>query len=181
MKEREGFRFGVVSIINHWTVALLFLGVLGLGFYLDFLGSGRGLRGPWMGVHQAAGVVVLALALWRVSWRLFQGFPKDTNHMPAWQRISAKLVHWILLFAIIAMPVSGVLMNLYAERPINVFGLFTLPAQPENELITRFANIVHGGLAYIAGATIFMHVAAVVKHHVIDKDDTLKRMLRTKR
>jgi cytochrome b561 len=180
MREKEGLTFGVVSIINHWTNALIFIGVLGLGFYLDYVGSGRGLRGPWMGLHQAAGAVFFVLALWRLTWRMAQGFPEDVAPMPLWQRLAAKLVHWVLLFAIIAMPLSGILLTLYSERAINVFGLFTIPAQPENEPVSRIASIVHESLAYLVALTIFMHVGAVVKHHLIDKDATLKRMLSTK-
>lgn len=181
MKEKNGFGFGLISIINHWFVGLTFLGVLCLGFYLDFAGDGRGVRGPWMGVHQAAGSFVLIWATWRLCWRLTQGFPKDIVHMPLWQELSAKLAHWILLFSTIAMPVSGILLSLYSERSVNFFGLFILPAQPENELVSRFAYIVHGGLAYIVSATILMHVGAVFKHHLLDKDDTLIRMLKTRK
>lgn len=181
MREKAGSRFGVISIINHWSVALVFISTLGLGFYLDFLGSGRGLRGPWMGVHQATGALFLILALWRLGWRLVQGFPQDAAPMPAWQRFAAKLVHWVLLFAIIAMPVSGILLTLFSERSINAFGLFTLPAQPENELISRIAYAVHESLAYIVSGAILMHVGAVLKHHVLDKDDTLRRMIKPRK
>lgn len=180
MREKEGFRFGLMSIINHWSVAIVFLCVLGLGFYLDYVGSGRAVRGPWMEVHKAAGVVLLGLALWRICWRLLHGFPKDLGPMPAWQKASAKMAHLLLLFAIVAMPLSGILMSLYGERGINVFGLFRIPPQPENELINRLAHLTHESLAYIVSAIILLHVGAVVKHHVIDKDDTLRRMLRSK-
>jgi cytochrome b561 len=180
MKEKEGIRFGRVSIINHWTNAIIFLSVLGLGFYLSFLGDGRAVRGPWMEAHKAGGVLLLVLALWRVSWRMFHGFPKDVISMPTWQKMSAKLVHWMLLFAILAMPLSGILMSLYGERSINVFGLFVVPAQPENELISRIAYAIHGNLAYLVSGALLLHVGAVLKHHLLDKDDTLKRMLTSK-
>lgn len=180
MREREGDRFGLISIINHWAVAVLFLSVLGLGFYLDYVGEGRMLRGPWMEVHKATGVILLVVASWRVFWRLRQGFPKDTIEMPAWQHLAAKLVHWILLFAIIAMPVSGILLSLFSERAINVFGLFIIPAQAENQQINWLSSIFHESFAYFAAFIVFMHVGAVVKHHVIDKDDTLQRMLSPK-
>lgn len=177
MKEKDGVRFGLVSIINHWANAIIFLSVLGLGFYLSFLGDGRALRGPWMEAHKAGGVLLLVMALWRVSWRLFNGFPKDVVPMPTWQKLSAKLVHWMLLFAIIAMPVSGILLSLYSERSINVFGLFVVPAQAENEVISRIAYAIHGSLAYLVSGALLLHVGAVLKHHLLDKDDTLKRML----
>jgi cytochrome b561 len=180
MKEKEGFRFGLVSIINHWANAVIFLSVLGLGFYLSFMGDGRAVRGPWMEAHKAGGVLLLVMAMWRVSWRLFHGFPKDVIEMPTWQKLSAKLVHWMLLFAILAMPISGILLSLYGERSINVFGLFVVPAQAENELITRIAYAIHGNLAYLVSGAVLLHVGAVLKHHLLDKDDTLKRMITSK-
>lgn len=181
MREKHGFHFGRISIINHWTMAILFISVLSLGFLLDFFGDGRALRGPWMEAHKAGGFILLMFGLWRVSWRLMQGFPKDVVHMPAWQHLSAKLVHWVLIFAIIAMPVSGILLSLYSERAINVFGLFVVPAQGENELISRIASGIHEVLAYVVAGTILMHVGAVLKHHVLDRDETLSRMLRVRK
>ncbi len=181
MKEKHGFHFGRISIINHWIMAILFLSVLSLGFLLDFFGSGRALRGPWMEAHKAGGVILLMFGLWRVGWRLTQGFPKDVVHMPWWQHLAAKLAHWVLLFAIIAMPVSGILLSLYSERGINVFGLFVIPAQGENELVSRFASMTHEILAYMVAATILMHVGAVLKHHLLDRDETLGRMLRVRK
>ncbi len=180
MREKEGYRFGRISIINHWTVAIIFLGVLALGFYLEFAGSGRGQGGPWMGGHKAAGVILLIIALWRIIWRLLQGFPKDTVHIPAWQDVAAKGVHWVLFFAIVAMPISGILMSVYGDRAINVFGLFIIPVQPENEMINRLGDAFHWYMSYIVAAVILMHVAGALKHHFIDKDDTLKRMLSSK-
>lgn len=181
MREKDGYHFGVISIINHWTVALLFISVLCLGFYLDFVGSGRGVRGIWMGVHQAIGVFILLWASWRLSWRLAQGFPKDTVHMPKWQEVSAKMAHWVLLFSTLAMPISGILLSLYGERSVNFFGIITIPPQPENPLISGLAYLVHETLSYIVAITIFMHVGAVFKHHLIDRDDTLKRMISVRR
>lgn len=179
MKEKNDVRFGVISIINHWTNAVVFLAVLGLGFYLSHIGDGRALRGPWLEVHKAGGVLFLALALWRISWRFFQGFPKDLAPMPLWQRLAAKLVHWALIFAIVAMPVSGILLSLFSERGINVFGLAFISPQPENILISSIAVLVHKSLAYLVCGALFLHVGAVLKHHFLDKDKTLVRMLKT--
>lgn len=178
MKEREGIRFGLVSIINHWINAIIFISVMGLGFYLDYVGDGRAVRGPWMEAHKAGGVLLLILAMWRISWRFFQGFPKDLAPMPTWQKLSAKLVHWMLIFALVAMPVSGILLSLYSERGINVFGLFIIPPQPENVLVSGLASLVHESMAYLVAAALFMHVGAVFKHHLIDRDNTLVRMLK---
>lgn len=101
--------------------------------------------------------------------------------MPTWQQLSAKLVHWVLLGAMIIMPISGILLSLYSERGINVFGLFVIPAQGDNELVSRFASMTHEVLAYVVAGSILMHIAAVLKHRLLDRDETLARMLRVRK
>ena len=178
MKEKHGLHFGWVSIVNHWAVAVVFISVLCLGFYLDYVGSGRAPRGPLMGAHIAGGLFLFGIACWRIVWRLAQGFPKDVAPMPLWQRLSAKAVHLLLLLVIVVMPISGILMTLFGERGINVLGLFTIPAQADIEAISQPAYLVHEYLAYIFLGILALHVGAVLKHHYFDKDATLKRMLR---
>lgn len=178
MREKQGRHFGVISILNHWCSAIVFLSLLALGFFLEFTGDGRGTGGPLMGLHKSVGVLFLGFACWRLGWRLLQGFPKDVASMPWIQEVAAKLVHWALLTATIVMPVSGILMSIYGNRSINVFGLFTVPAMPENEYINRIADGVHWAVAYLVALAVLMHVGGVLKHHLLDRDETLKRMIK---
>lgn len=176
MRESKGHKFGLISRLNHWTTAIVFLGMIIFGFYLEFGEIERSAKGPLMGIHKSIGVLFLGFALWRVGWRLMQGFPKDISAMPLWQSVSSKAVHYLLLLSILAMPLSGFLMSLYGGRSINVFNWFTIPAQNKIEMISSISHSVHMYAPYAITAIITLHIAAALKHHFIDKDATLKRM-----
>ena len=125
MTERNGKEFGLVSRLNHWGVVAIFIGMLCFGFYLEFGDLAREVKGPLWGVHKSIGTLFLIFAVWRVGWRIFQGFPQEVAVMPLWQRFTAKITHWLLLLAVLLMPLSGVLMNIYGGRSIHVFDWFS--------------------------------------------------------
>ena len=130
-----------------------------------------------MSIHKAVGVLVLILGLWRVTWRLIKGFPAPASSMPPWQEMASKLAHWALLAGIIVMPVSGLVGSLFGGRDVSVFGLFTLPAQAKIEWLQSLSGGVHGLFGKALAVVVVIHVAAALKHHFVDKDATLSRML----
>lgn len=148
-----------------------------MGFFLAYGGLEGAEKAPFRNVHKSAGTLFVIWAFWRVGWRLFQGFPKDVSVMPVWQSISAKAVHWLLLLSILAMPLSGVLGSLFGGRSIDVFGWFTIASFGKNEIISDLAHTVHGSAPILISILILLHIAAAIKHHFIDKDETLRRMI----
>ncbi|MBP1807173.1 cytochrome b [Rubellimicrobium aerolatum] len=167
--------YGPVSRLNHWITAVVMLAMLGLGFTLAFVELGEARR-PVMNLHKAVGTLFLALALWRVLWRLACGFPPEPEGLPRWQSLAARATHWLLLAGILLMPLSGLLMSLFGGRPVDLFGLATIPALAESEAIAGAMNVVHGLAAYGVAALVVLHVAAALKHHLIDRDGVLARM-----
>ncbi len=172
----EGTRFGAISIINHWTIAALIIVMLAIGLYMDSLPSGPG-KGQWVQIHKSIGILVLVLGTWRVLWRVFLRFPDDIADMPRWQELAAKSVHIALLALIVAMPVSGYVSSSTGDHEVSFFGLFNLPQLPENKALSEQLGDLHETLADLLMIVLALHVAAALKHHVIDKDATLKRML----
>ena len=170
--------YGTTSRINHWVIALAMIGLLGLGLYLEFGGLEREAKGPLRDIHKAAGVLVLIFGAWRVTWRLLKGFPAAASSMPAWQEKASQLAHWVLLAGIILMPVSGLLGSLFSGRDVAVFGFFTIPAQTKIEWLQSLGHGVHSWFGKALAAVVVVHVVAALKHHIIDKDTTLQRMLR---
>lgn len=172
----EGTRFGVISIINHWTIAVLIIVMLAIGLYMDSLPRGPG-RGEWIDLHKSIGIIVLVLGAWRVLWRIIQRFPDEVCEMPHWQEMASKAVHIALLVLIVAMPLSGYMTSSTGGHDVSFFGLFHLPQLPENKALSELASEVHEILADLLMIVLVLHVAAALKHHVIDQDATLKRML----
>jgi len=172
----RGDRFGGLSIINHWLLAFLVIGMLAFGLYIEDLPKSPE-AGVLIGVHKSIGVLVLILAAWRVVWRSFNGFPDDIAEMKSWERLSARVMHYALMVLVLAMPLSGYVASSAAGHPVGLFGLFSLPALPENKALSSAAGEAHEVIATLLMILIGLHILAAVKHHVINRDATLKRML----
>ncbi|WP_298981825.1 cytochrome b [uncultured Roseibium sp.] len=167
-----------ISRFNHWIIAAAIIGMICFGFYLsEFVESGPG-KGQMIGIHKAVGVLILIFGLWRVGYRLKQGFLDEASVMPDWQRLTAKLVHIVLLAGIIVMPISGIIGSYFGGRTTNVFGLFTIPAGKEIEALSGMGHWLHGAYGWLMVGALALHVAGALKHHLVDHDSTLTRMIR---
>jgi cytochrome b561 len=169
--------YDLTSRINHWIIALAMIGMVGFGLYLSFGGLPREARGPLLDIHKAIGVLVLIFGVWRVGLRLVQGFPKPASQMPSWQETASKAAHGALLASVIIMPVSGIVSSVFRGRAVEVFGLFSIPAQLENPGLAGLAGQIHEFVGIGLAVLIAIHVLAALKHHFVDKDATLTRML----
>lgn len=166
-----------ISRFNHWTVAILFLAMLGVGLILEYIELAQPDYIRLITLHKATGVLLLVWAVWRVGYRLKQGFAAPVAPIPAWQERASVAIHRILLLCIILMPLSGLIMAVFSGRPTDVFGLFTIPAIDKVDAIAGTARAVHKWVAYGFIAALALRIGAALKHHLIDKDDTLRRMM----
>lgn len=172
----SGARFGSLSIFNHWVVAILIIGMLAFGLYIGDMERGPD-KGELIQIHKSIGVFLLFFGVWRVLWRLVSRFPSEVADMPAWQIIAAKAVHYALLAGILVMPVSGYIMSSSGGHPVGFFGLFELPALQENKELSSMAGGLHEWVGYFLIAVVAVHVLAALKHHIVDRDATLSRMI----
>lgn len=170
-------RYGVVAQSLHWILALLVIGMLGLGLYMDAQTPSPAVFKLYA-LHKSIGIVVLAFAVLRLLWKFSQKGPLSLATHAKWEKVLAKITHFALYFCIIAMPLSGWVMSSAKNFPVSVFNRFTLPhiVGPSPEL-AKAAVQFHGVVAWLLIALIALHFAGALKHHVIDKDATLRRMI----
>ena len=170
-------RFGVVAQGFHWVVALCVIGLLAVGLIMTEMKPGPDMFKIYA-LHKSVGITVLTLAVLRLLWKLTNAHPQALPTHQRWEKFLAKLVHMFLYFAIIGMPLSGWIMSSAKGFPVSVFGWFTLPdlVTPSKE-IGKLANEFHELTAYALIAAIGLHFVGALKHHVIDKDGTLRRMI----
>jgi len=169
--------YSIIARFNHWLITIAIIVMLAFGSYLaTFVESGPA-KGELIGIHKAFGVLVLLFALWRVAFRLILGFKEDAVPMASWQETFARTVHWVLMVAILVMPLSGITGSYFAGRATDVFGFFTIPAGPEVEFLSGIGGAVHGVTAWVLVIALLLHILAALKHHLIDRDTTLLRML----
>lgn len=160
----------------HWITALLVLGLLSVGFFMGGMEFSPLKLNIYM-LHKSFGITVLLLVIVRIGWRLFVKNPKPLDTHAKWEKVLSKLTHFLLYYGLIAMPMSGWAMSNAGEYPVNFFGLFELPTiTPKDEQTYRFLKTVHETGAFALIAAIGLHFLGAAKHHIIDKDETLRRM-----
>ena len=169
--------YGVVAKSFHWVIALLVIGLLGVGLYMESLDPSP-LMFKLSFWHKSFGITVLALVAARLVWRFMNTHPHSLPTHAGWEKTLAKITHGLLYLALFAMPLSGWIMSSAKGFSVNVFGWFTLPdLVGESEQIGSIARSIHGYAGYALIVLIGLHFAGAMKHHVIDKDSTLRRML----
>ena len=170
-------RYSGVAISLHWLIGLMILASFGLGLYMGELSlSPFKLRlYSW---HKWAGVTIFMLVLIRCLWRITHAAPTLPADIPRWQRIAAEASHLALYALMIAIPLSGWLMSSAKGFQTVYFGVLPIPdlLQKNKELGETLA-LVHQALNFTMIGIVILHAAAVLKHHFIDQDDILRRML----
>lgn len=164
IRRQQATTYGRVSRFNHWMAAIAFMGALGLGLTMAYGGLDREAIGGLMDWHKALGVFVFAFGLWRVGWRIVHGFAAEATDTPLWQRRVARVVHILLLAAIVLMPLSGILMTVAGGRALDVWGVTLVPSIGEIEWLDALASQVHGSLGLFITAILALHILAALKH-----------------
>ncbi len=161
----------------HWLIALLMLGLLGLGFYMhDLPLSPQKLQlYAW---HKWAGVTVFLLVIVRLAWRVTHQPPPLPAGMPGWQQWAAQATHLLLYGLMLAIPLSGWLMSSAKGFQTVWFGVLPLPdLLTKDKALGDLLQTLHMSLNLLLAALLVAHVGASLKHHFINKDDVLLRML----
>lgn len=171
-------RYGWVSIVLHWGVALTVFGLFALGLWM----VGLGYYDPWRkagpDLHKSIGLVLFFFMLVRVVWRFISPPPPPTPNQGKLTRTAAHLGHLLLYADLFLVMSAGYLISTADGVGIPVFGLFEIPALVSglpNQAET--AGTVHFYLAWVLVIFAVLHGLAALKHHFIDRDATLIRML----
>ena len=161
----------------HWLMALLLIGLFTLGIYMHELPlSPRKLQlYSW---HKWAGVTAFLLVALRLAWRLAHRPPALPDAMPRLVRRVASATHGLLYLLMFAIPLSGWLMSSAKGFQTVYFGVLPLPDLLQKDAaLGETLQRIHMLLNFTLAALVAGHVGAAIKHHLIDRDDVLSRML----
>ncbi len=173
--------YGTVAIVMHWVVAVSFFALFGLGFWMVDLGYYDQWYKKGPDLHRSVGILLSMLVIARLIWRVKQVNPKPIATYSKLVRRSSHLMHITLYVLLFVIFVSGYFISTADGRGIDVFTWFTVPGF--GELFDEQADIagtIHKYVAYGTLALVALHAVAAFKHHFVDKDDTLRRMLSSK-
>ncbi len=170
-------RWNLAIVVLHWINAALILGLLGLGWIMTHSPFGARTTFDLYQAHKSLGFMALALTALRIVARAASAAPARVS---GWEGRIARAVQAAFYVLTLAAIAAGWLVVSASPLPVptQFFGLFVVPniAAPE---ATLFANAVlaHALTAYVIAALVTLHVAGALKHHLLDRDDALRRML----
>ncbi len=168
--------YGLISVLLHWGMAALIFWVFAIGAYMVLLDYYH----PWYQQlptqHRSLGIIIAILLIIRLSWRLSNPLPALLGR--SWEQQIARWVHRSFYLLITAVAISGYLITTAAGQGVPVFDWFEAPAtihgwNGQEEL----SGMLHRWLAYGLLALSLLHSGAAMKHHFIDHDATLRRIL----
>ena len=176
-------RYGAVTKTFHWLTALLILTLIPLGIYANGLpydtSEELALKAYYFSLHKTLGVAVFFVALARIAWALSQPKPGLLHPDRKLESLAAETVHWLLYGSLLLVPLSGWVHHAATTGFAPIWWPFgqSLPFVPKSEPLANTAAGLHIVFERVLAGSILLHIAGALKHHIIDKDITLKRML----
>lgn len=170
-------RYSGLSIALHWVMLLLIAAVYACIELREYYPRGSNIREGLKMWHFMLGLSVFVLVVLRVVARLGRATPPITPEPPAWQALSASLVHFALYAMMILMPLAGWLILSADGKPIPFFGFELPPLTGENKDLAEQIEELHEAGGTIGYFLVGIHALASLFHHYVVKDDTLLRMM----
>jgi cytochrome b561 len=177
MLRNDSASWGGPAKAFHWAMALLILAQIALGLTAaNWHLSPTQIRLFFW--HKSIGMLILALLALRLAWRLANPTPALPAGTPAWERAAARGGHALLYALMLALPVTGWIVNSAANIPFRIFYVVPLPAlvAPDKALADSMA-LVHRGLFVLLALVLIAHIGAALRHHFVKRNDVLVRML----
>jgi cytochrome b561 len=171
-------RYGWISMGLHWFMAVMIIGMFGLGLWMRELSY----YDPWYKdapyIHKSIGILLFIVLLLRIIWRNINIRPKHDPALKAWEKSTAHLTHLAMYGLLLALMTAGYLISTADGRSIEVFSWFSVPATI-HDLSNQedIAGEVHEILAWTLIISAAVHALAALKHHFINRDTTLLKML----
>ncbi|MDX1916124.1 MAG: cytochrome b [Methylophilus sp.] len=190
-------KYNKVAVILHWLIAFAIFGMFALGWYMSDLPKEApkqmafdlfdlGIytwqlseevspRNFYFNLHKSIGITILGLVLIRFLWRITHKPPAILTSYKAWERKTATAAHHTLYLLMFAMPASGLIMSMSGKYGVKWFGI-DLFAGTENKALRDFFKEAHEVIGAVLLILVVLHIVGAIKHKLIDKDETMKRM-----
>ena len=170
---RAGQGYTATARFLHWLIAAVVLLQIPAGFLIVNFDLGA-----IYSLHKSMGVLILALVIIRLLWRLSHPAPPLPSDIPALQRVAAQGMHWVLYILLICQPLVGWIATSAYPAPVPVFGVFEMPPiWWEDRAMSDALFTLHRWLGVAITALLMGHIGAALYHHFIRRDDVLLRML----
>ena len=169
-------RYTRTAIALHWLIAALVIFQFAWGWWMqDIPKQPVGPRVDAFNLHKSIGMTIFALMVVRILWRIVHS-PPPLPRMPQWQARVALANHALLYAALVIQPLVGYLGSEFSGFPVKFFGL-TLPGWAGKSVAMKdLMSTIHLATSWVIAAAVVLHVAAALKHALVDRNRLLARM-----
>lgn len=174
------YTFGAISKLLHWSLVILIIIQYAAVVWTNYvLPENSPEAAFYIGkIHKPFGMLTLAIAILAIFWQFLNIHPTFPSMMATWEKRTARLVHTLLYLCLLLLPISGLIFSVAAGKPPNFFGLYQVPQfMEQNKMISQLFFDVHAVTGIFLVALIALHTLAALKHHFINRDPVLKRMM----
>lgn len=170
-------RYELSAVVLHWIIALLIIVLIGTGWYMVGIPRNTPERGFFFNLHKSLGILTAIFIAMLIVWRIMHAAPPLPAAMPRWEKTAAALNHGLFYLSMVLLTLTGYLTSSFSKFGPKLFGI-TLPHWGWEDAALRgeFA-LVHRVSAIIFAVLIAIHIAAALKHLLVDRDGVLQRML----
>lgn len=179
MRTNSNTTYGSVAKTFHWLMAVLIIGMMPLGIVSNGMADADPLKPTLFSLHKSIGILIFFLALARIAWAISQPKPAGLHPERTAETFLAELVHWLLYASLVIVPLSGWVHHTATTGFAPIWWPFGqgLPFIPKDDHVAHFATALHIIFERVLVVSLILHVLGALKHHFIDRDVTLRRML----
>lgn len=168
-------RYGLVSILLHWVMALAVFGLFALGTWMVRLDYYSPYYVSAPDLHRSAGIILFAVLCLRIVWR-FSNIKPDQAALTGFERRASRIVHAAFYVLLVVLMLSGYIISTADGRSVEVFNWFSVPSPGKSEGLEDAAGFIHEWVAYSVMALAVLHASAALKHRLADKGSGSNRM-----
>jgi Cytochrome B561 len=170
-------RYERTAVVLHWIVALLIIALIATGWYMVGIPKKTPDRGLFFNLHKSLGIVTAIFIVMLIVWRIRHVAPPFLAAMPKWERMAANLNHRLFYGLMVLVTLTGYLTSSFSGFGPKVFGIALPHWGWEDAALRGNFAAVHRITALIFAVLIAIHIAAALKHLLVDKDGVFQRML----
>ena len=171
-------RWGIIAVGLHWLSVVIVIGLFILGLWMVELTYHDDWYRTAPFIHKSIGILFFLLTMFRLAWRWQSITPNELSSHTTFEHKVAHITHVLIYVLLFSIMMSGYLISTADGRGVDVFGLFEIPATVYGlDKQEDIAGVIHLILAISLISIVVLHAMAALKHHIIDRDRTLIRML----
>ncbi|UQB42148.1 cytochrome b [Thiomicrospira microaerophila] len=178
MWRNQSNHYGIIHITLHWLIALVVFGLFALGLWMTQLDYYSPYYRSAPDLHRSIGLLVVMAMLLRFAWKQLNPKVQPLAQHARWETWLARIVHSLMYLLVIGLGITGYMISTAHGQPLMLFDWLAIPAIDFGiDYQEELAGDWHERLAWSLMLLVGIHLLGALKHHFIDKDSTLKRMI----